>query len=135
MTGRFLLAALVVAGCTQGAAPVTERPIPERGLTGQTWVLDSLGGERVANPVTATFADGQVTGVAPCNSFVGAFEGTGRPLRIGPLAATRRACPELALENRFLTALGAAAEARFTAAQMELLDADGRPLMVFIAAS
>jgi heat shock protein HslJ len=130
-----MFAALVVAGCAQGPAPLAERPMPTRGLSGQTWVLDSLGGEPVVTPVTATFEGTQVTGVAPCNSFVGGFEGTGQPLRIGPLAATRRACPDLALENRFLTALGQTAEARFTAAQMELRDAAGQPLMVFVAAN
>lgn len=135
MKARLMLAALLAAGCAREPLAVVQSPLPAKTLSGQTWVLDSLGGEAIVNPVTATFADGQLTGVAPCNSFVGAYEGTGQPLRIGPLAATRRACPDLALEDRFLTALGQTAEASFTAAQMELRDAAGQPLMVFVAAN
>lgn len=135
MKARLMLAALVAAGCAQEPLAVVQSPLPSKTLTGQTWVLDSLGTEAVTVPVTATFAEGQVTGVAPCNSFVGAFQGTGEPLRIGPLAATRRACPNLDLENRFLAALSETAAAHFTAAQMELRDAAGQPLMVFVAAN
>jgi heat shock protein HslJ len=136
MSRRLLAAALLLAACGETASQAPEpRPLPARSLTGQTWVLDRLGAEAIERPVTATFAAGRVTGVAPCNSFSGPYAAEGTALRIGPLAATRRACPDLALEGRFLDGLGRTASARFTAAQMELLDAAGAPLMVFVAAN
>lgn len=130
-----LIAAALVAACTAAPAPVSQRPMPARDLTGQTWVLDRLAGEPVTVPVTASFDAAQVSGVAPCNNFVGNYRRDGDRLSIGPVAATRRACPALDLENRFLTALGNTASVAFTAAQMELRGADGQPLMVFVAAN
>ena len=58
--------------------------------------------------MTAQFADDkQVTGTGGCNRYFGNYELAGKSLKIGPLGATRMACPEPAasLEIAFLEAL------------------------------
>lgn len=63
---------------------------------------------------------GEVTGQAPCNSF-GAAQTAPYPLfELGPIRATRAACPDLALESDFLGAL----------ARMQLAEVSGDVLML-----
>ena len=52
-------------------------------------------------------AQKRVTGYAGCNNFFGSYELAGVSLRFGPLAATRRACPEpqSSVETKYLGAL------------------------------
>ena len=103
--------ALALAAC----APMTaEAP----GLEGPVWVLTSLGGEPVEARAFLRFDPAvqggpRVSGEAPCNLFNGAWSGAaeGGALSLGPLIATRRFCPEMSVEDAFLRALGAAAEA------------------------
>lgn len=52
------------------------------------------------------FGQSAIAGNAPCNRFFGQItQLAGDQIAIGPLAATKRACPDLALEQKFLTAL------------------------------
>lgn len=136
MRRAAFLALALLAACGETPAQRAEpRPMPVRTLEGQTWVLDRLGAEAVSTPVTAVFAGDTVSGAGPCNSYRGLFAEAGGKLSIGPLATTRRICPAQALEDRFLAAMGEVAGVRFTAAQMDLLDDAGAPLMVFVAAN
>jgi heat shock protein HslJ len=52
-------------------------------------------------------AQKRVTGYAGCNNFFGSYELAGTSLKFGPLAATRRACPEpqSSVETKYLEAL------------------------------
>ena len=107
MTRAALVALARLAACEQTPAQRAEpRPMPVRSLQGQTWMLDRLRGEPVYTAVSATFAGDTVSGAAPCNSYRGLFAEAGGKLSIGPLASTRRTCPEQALETRFLAAMG-----------------------------
>jgi heat shock protein HslJ len=49
----------------------------------------------------------KVTGYTGCNNFFGTYDLSGSALKFGPLAATRRACPEPAstVETKYLEAL------------------------------
>ena len=136
MRRAAFLALGLLAACGETPAQRAEpRPVPARALEGQTWVLDRIGAEPVSTPVTAVFAGDTVSGVAPCNRSRGLFAEADGKLSFGPLATTRRICPAQALENRFLAAMDAVEASRFTAAQMELLDGSGAPLLVFVAAN
>ena len=81
------------------------------GLTSptETWHLTSLNGTVISEPVTLTFPEkGRIAGQAPCNSY---FATQTAPLpwfEVGPIGATKRACPSLALEGRYFQALAAA---------------------------
>ena len=71
------------------------------------------GNQAVVSPVpgsklTAVFTADQVSGSAGCNDYSGGYTLDGTTLKIGPLAATRRACADQAVndqEQQFLTAL------------------------------
>lgn len=128
-----VLAALALAACAAPEATEQARPLPAASLTGQTWVLDTLGPDPVATPVTATFAGTRVSGAAPCNRYFGAFEADGDRLTIDAVAATRAICPDQDLETRYLSALTEVATVAFTAAQMTLFDREGVELMTFVA--
>jgi len=87
-------------------------------LEGTRWVLQTLGGEPAGpgaggNPVDIEFvAEGmRAAGFSGCNRYTGTYlrEGSsqhGSPLQLGPMAATRKACPEgMELEQTYLSML------------------------------
>jgi heat shock protein HslJ len=95
-------------------------PAPSSGsdLDGTSWLLVQIGGEELASgspEATLEFDLGErrVAGSAGCNRYFGGIiEGPeGGVLRVGPVGATRMHCPppQMELEHRFLTSLGAVA--------------------------
>ena len=98
MTRRLLLAsilvlALVVAACTgSSATPVS--------VSGTSWAMTGFeglaGGLEGMPPTSVTLAfanDGTVSGKGACNTFSGAYTTDGNKLKMGPLGATKMACP------------------------------------------
>lgn len=84
------------------------------GLENIEWRLLSFGNGAVAplsggRQPSLKFdpAQKKVSGYAGCNNFFGSYELAGASLKFGPLAATRRACPEPAssVEAQYLEAL------------------------------
>lgn len=111
----FRLAALVAtvaltAGCCncRSYQKKTRRP-----LVGTEWQLIQLEGRNVkADPDTFTIrleAEGNhLSGVGACNRLMGSYTtGERRALKIGPLASTKMACPNMDQEQQFLRAIEA----------------------------
>lgn len=71
------------------------------------------------------FDGGAVSGDAGCNTFSGSWSLAGRELRIGPLAVTMRACPDMDEEEALLRALDAVRGWRLGAEHVDLLRGDG----------
>ncbi len=85
------------------------------------WQVAMLEGEAVSVPITLTLSTrGEVSGQAPCNRYSANQTAPYPWLEIGPIAVTRMACPELALESRYLAAL----------ARMTLAEVAG-PVLIF----
>lgn len=120
--------ALILAVLSAGCAAPTPPAAPD--LPG-VWRLVELDGAPAGFPITLTLGADRAEGVAPCNAYFGAWRREGAGLSIGPLAATRRACPELALEQTYLGLLTDTAQAEVGAAALTLRDAEGRTLMRF----
>ncbi len=120
-----LAAAFTLAGCGASAPPPAQPPMLESGV----WMLSALGDDAVTAPISLTLKGERIEGVGPCNRYFGAFRRDGAALSIGPIAATRRACPELALEQRYFAALTDVAGAQIEGDQMALRDAEGAELM------
>ncbi|MEO1169785.1 MAG: META domain-containing protein [Pseudomonadota bacterium] len=84
---------------------------PQETLRGADWHVTELMGEAVPADAGINFrfdGDGGMFGTGGCNRFTTNYV-LDDELRIGPVAATRRACinPEISrLENQFFTALG-----------------------------
>lgn len=78
--------------------------------------LEEIGGEVFSGRATITFPEpGQVRGDAPCNAWSASQSAPYPWLELGPIAATKRACPDLPLEAGFFEAL----------AQMSLVEVQG----------
>lgn len=75
------------------------------------WLLEDLGGRGVADMVQTTIefdADGRVSGSGGCNRFNGSYAFENGWLTFGPVASTKKMCPEAMMdqEYQFHQALG-----------------------------
>lgn len=113
--GKLMMAAAaggvlaLAAGCsTSGGGAAAQSNVP---LTGTAWQLAELGGQPGGKQsLNFDAAKGMVSGSGGCNSFTGAYQWSGKSLKMGPLASTRRACMDDASgkqENAYLQALDA----------------------------
>lgn len=107
----------------------------------KAWEISLISDEApgLAQPMTLVFgADGQLSGRAACNRYSASYslDETQQPaiLSIGPIAATRMACPDLAVENSYLTALQAMGSLRYDDAGLLLTAPDGAALVLSPAA-
>ncbi|ASM73458.1 MULTISPECIES: META domain-containing protein [Roseobacteraceae] len=76
------------------------------GAGGKTWTLTEIDGQAFKAAATLRFPEtGKIAGQGPCNGFAGTMTTPYPWFDAGPLQATRRACPALADEARFFTAL------------------------------
>jgi len=102
----------------------------ELELISSAWRPARLGEMRLTDDTEMYLqfgADGKVTGHGGCNRFFGDYELTGEALKIGPLGATRMACPEPAMsfEISFLEAIQTAVAAASTADHLALKNDKG----------
>lgn len=107
---------------------------PSREVTG-TWRIEQARSEPLIDKRHARLVfepDGRLGGHTSCNVMNATYVLNGDQLRIGPVATTRRSCPELQREqeDRVLTALELAATARVRPdGLLELRDAEGRGVL------
>lgn len=105
MSARAAAAFVTLAAC-QTAATTPAAPTRFEDIM---WFATDIAGQPPlpGGTPSALFADGQVSGTTGCNRFGGPYVVTPLGLRIGPVAATKRACePALnAQESRFARAL------------------------------
>ncbi|MEZ5796287.1 MAG: META domain-containing protein [Paracoccaceae bacterium] len=93
---------------------------------GGGWQLVGVEGQPAPAPLTLTFtAEGSFSGKAPCNRFYGRIGGELPALTLGQIAATRMACPDLAVESAYLQALEATVRAEVTQDHLFLFGAKG----------
>ena len=99
---------------------------------------DDLTAASTASPATATFAADAVNGTTGCNNYNGSYElGDDGDISFGPLATTRMACEgEIqAQEQGVLAGYERARRAVLEDDALQLLDADGNPVLFFAAAT
>lgn len=124
---RLILALCLASGCggnpsdtgtpeasaPQAAPAGTGRATLPPDLAGTSWVLQNVAGRPVLEDMRSTLAfrpNGQIAGLGGCNGYTGTATVTGERITIGPLATTKMACPQPAMEQeaRFLDALAKA---------------------------
>ncbi|GLQ35039.1 hypothetical protein GCM10007939_13220 [Amylibacter marinus] len=94
------------------------------------WVLRQMDQQPVHAQITLQFpAKGQARGQAPCNSYHAQQTAPLPWFQLGPIAATKRACPDLPLETRYFSALSRATMAESTGNTLILSDDDGLELI------
>jgi len=129
--------ALAAAGCASSggepataAAAATDTPSLAT-VAGATWMLVSLGGQPLppgTRAPTAVFDGARMSGLGGCNRYTGQAQ-TKAPgtIAIGPLAATKMACPPPAmdLESRYFAALAQVTQYRLTGSRLVLSGPSG----------
>ncbi len=118
-----LLAVLGLAAC-QGDETLAGYVMPDT-----TFVLQRMGGEAVKARATIRFLPGgEVVGKAACNSY-GAAQSAPYPwFELGPIRATRAACPQLDEEQAYFDALGQMTLAEISGDVLILSNEDGEML-------
>jgi len=72
------------------------------------WQLVTLNGDAVPTGITLSLVQpGRISGAAPCNRYSAAQTAPYPWFEAGPIAATRRACADLATEQAYFSALAA----------------------------
>lgn len=133
-------ALLALASCSDqrqqlGQALSGKPPMIAGSLEGEWQIEDLNGGGSVARG-ELMFDPGdqgtsRISGTAGCNRFSGHWKQDGATLQLGPMAATRMACPPPAMEieQRVLALLEAATSVTYTADGAAILATpDGRKL-------
>lgn len=95
----------MIALCALTACQKDET-VANYGGAERQWTLLEIDGERFAARATLRFGDdGELRGEAPCNSYFGTQTAPYPWFRAENIGATRRACPDLAAEQRYLNLL------------------------------
>ena len=128
-----------------GTDLVVLSPAGSATLEGTLWQLtgyrqgDGVSSLVLGTEITATLADGTVSGTAGCNQYTAPYTRDGDMLTVGPAASTRMACMEPAgvmeQETAYLTALSAAATYAVERTRLTVYDAAGAMLLTFVATS
>lgn len=93
----------LIAACRQ------DESVRAYGAADKEWQLIELDGKPFDAKATLTFPEvGRIAGQAPCNRYAGSMTVPYPWFKAGPIAATKRACPDLASETAFFSALDAA---------------------------
>lgn len=90
-------------------------------IKGTQWAL-SVRANGAAAPYISFQDDGEITGFGGCNQFFGHYAQDGDRLTIGTLASTRKACPDMRAETRFISALQSARRIKGTYSEIRIYD-------------
>lgn len=122
-----LMLSALAAGCT------ADETLTAYGASGVVWRLETLDGSPFEKRATVEFPEpGKIAGQAPCNRYFGEQRAPYPWFEVGPLAATRMACPDLDAEQQFLSALSNMTQAEVAGDVLVLRNEDGQE-MVFRA--
>jgi heat shock protein HslJ len=108
-------------------------------LEGESWILTQMltaGGqtEIVQTRVSAQFDGTTISGKAGCNSYHASYEASGSDISFGPIAATKKLCPEdeQSTEDRYLHLLAEIGSYEVSGRSMSMNDSDGTPVLQFM---
>ena len=108
-------------------------------LEGESWILTQMltaGGqtEVVQTGVSAQFDGTTISGTAGCNSYNASYEASGSDISFGPIAATKKICPEdeQSTEDRYLQLLAEIGTYEVSGRSMSMNDTEGTPVLQFM---
>ena len=137
----LVVLAFAFAGCGgddggSGSDGGTQDPA---ALEGESWILTQMltaGGqtEIVQTGVSAQFDGSTISGNAGCNAYHASYEATGSEISFGPIAATKKICPEdeQSTEDRYLQLLAEIGSFEVSGRSMSMNDTDGTPVLQFM---
>lgn len=92
--------ALMLGGC------VGNETVAAYGAGDRVWQVEEINGVSFASTATLQFAEqGQIRGTGPCNSYTARMVAPYPWFDVAQITQTRKTCPDLADETRFLEAL------------------------------
>lgn len=105
----IIVMSIVLYSCSSSSTTGTSNSIKNT-----KWMLESMNGERIdtmyltsGNAISLNFADSsKMNGKAPCNSYFSAYTISGQNISFGAIGATRMACDNLDMEQRYFAFLG-----------------------------
>lgn len=100
----------LIAACALlfGTACVGDESLAKYGTSGKVWSLSEIDGAAFGALANMEFDEaGWIKGQAPCNRYSVQQKAPYPWFEVGPTMATKMACPDLAAENAFFTALSA----------------------------
>ncbi len=135
---------LCVGGCgDEAAGPGVDEPVDDADLAsldGTGWSLvrwRETGLDAADFTITATFADGQISGTSAVNTYGGSYTtGSVNDFSVSELASTEMAGPEADMEAEavYLRLLQDAASFHVTETTLTLFGSDGAESLIFTAA-
>lgn len=103
-------------------SPSLARPLgPNDPFSAEIFVLVSVQGQQSTYSAQISFEAGRVAGLGPCNSFFADLTYSDAAFALGPIGATRKACPDLAAEAEFFKLLGQVTHADRREGQITLM--------------
>lgn len=128
MKGAGLLGLALLAACAG------DETVTAYGAAGPLWSLTEMDGAPPPAPLTLSFeTPGEIAGQAPCNAFSAQITAPYPWFALGPVAMTKRGCPDLAAEARLMARLSAMTLAE-ASGPLLILRNDAGARMVFTAA-
>jgi heat shock protein HslJ len=140
--GGAILLVVLVAAC--GGAAATPSLGPISNLDGTNWRLISYlspTGTNFTVPAavtpSATFSNGQLSANSGCNTASATYTLTGTTIKIGPLAATQKACqdPIATVETAYFAALSVVDTAVGNDSTLILKQSNGFTALQFVRAN
>lgn len=99
---RAALAILLFLNLCQG-----DESLSAYGASDRNWVLTEINKEQIRPRVTIVFPEaGRIEGSGPCNRYTAKQLAPYPWFQVEEIAATKRACSELAFETEFFKSLG-----------------------------
>ena len=110
-----------------------------RGARGRVLDLDADADRRWPDRdrrdgVSAQFDGATISGTAGCNSYHASYEASGGDISFGPIAGTKKICPEdeQSTEDRYLQLLAEIGTYEVSGRSMSMNDTDGTPVLQFM---
>lgn len=136
----FVLVASAFSACggddASSSDPGAQDP---SALEGQSWILTqmlSAGGQTqiLDVGVSAEFDGTTISGNAGCNSYHASYDASGGDISFGPIAATKKICPEdeQSTEDRYLQLLAEIGSYEVSGRSMSMNDTDETPVLQFM---
>jgi len=134
----LVASALAACGGDEGSGSDQGTQDPA-ALEGQSWILTQMltaGGQTqiLDVGVSAEFDGTTISGNAGCNSYHASYEASGGDISFGPIAATKKVCPEdeQSTEDRYLQLLAEIGSYEVSGRSMSMNDTDGTPVLQFM---
>jgi heat shock protein HslJ len=122
---KFALPFIAFAVLELAATSVGRPAAAADRLAGSEWGIEGQD-----KPFIQFGSEGKVAGNSGCNRFAGGYEtAEDGSIKIGPLAVTRMACPEMGEEAKFLAALDATRRYERDGTRLSLRGEDGGVLI------